>query len=121
MFDPRTVSCLNFSCLYFKSIHKKFLANNKFTKEALPSLQTPYGIQNFQNLKNSVSKLRNWDNLCTLIFDEMSMMSIMLHVGHEINEFHGFEMGSPELKIAELLRYIFLFLPNLCDSIYTLL
>jgi hypothetical protein len=121
MFDPRTVSCLNFSCLYFKSIDKKFLANNKFTKEALPSLQTPYGIQNFQNLKNSVSKLRNWDNLCTLIFDEMSMMSIMLHVGHEINEFHGFEMGSPELKIAELLRYIFLFLPNLCDSIYTLL
>jgi hypothetical protein len=87
MLDPRTVSCLNFSCLYFKSIHKKFLANNKFTKEALPSLQIPHGIQNFQNLKNSVSKLRNGNKLCTLNFDEMSTMSIMLHVGDDINEF----------------------------------
>jgi hypothetical protein len=84
MLDPRTVSCLNFSCLYFKSIHKKVLANNKFTKEAIPSLQIPHGIQ---NLKKSVSKLRNWDKLCTLIFDEMLMMSIMLHVGDDINEF----------------------------------
>jgi hypothetical protein len=25
----------------------------------------------------------------------------MLHVGYDINEFHGFEMDSPELKIAE--------------------
>jgi hypothetical protein len=36
--------------------------------------------------------------LCTLIFDEMS---IMLYVGYDINEFLGFEMDSPELKIAE--------------------
>jgi hypothetical protein len=28
-------------------------------------------------------------------------MSIMLHVGYDINEFLGFEMDSPELKIAE--------------------
>jgi hypothetical protein len=26
-------------------VHKKFLANNKFTKEAIPSLQIPHGIQ----------------------------------------------------------------------------
>jgi hypothetical protein len=25
----------------------------------------------------------------------------MLHVGYDINDFHGFEMDSPELKIAE--------------------
>jgi hypothetical protein len=75
-------------CLYYTlKVHKKFLANNKFTKEAIPSLQIPHGIQNFQNLKNSVSKLRNWDKLCTLIFDETLMMSIMLHVGDDINEF----------------------------------
>jgi hypothetical protein len=28
-------------------------------------------------------------------------MSIMLYVGYDINEFLGFEMDSPELKIAE--------------------
>jgi hypothetical protein len=28
-------------------------------------------------------------------------MSIMLHVGYDINEFLGFEMDSPELKIAQ--------------------
>jgi hypothetical protein len=94
MLDPCTVCCL----YYTLKVHKKFLANNKFTKEAIPSLQIPHGIQNFQNLKNSVSKLRNWDKLCTLIFGEMS---ITLHVGYDINEFHGFEMDSPELKIAE--------------------
>jgi hypothetical protein len=58
-------------------VHKKFLANNKFTKEAIPSVKIPHAIQ---NLKNSVSKVRNWDKLCTLIFDEMS---IMLHVGYD--------------------------------------
>jgi hypothetical protein len=95
MLDPRTVCCL----YYTLKVHKKFLANNKFTKEAILSLQIPHGIQNFQNKKKkTVSKLRNWDKLCTLIFDEMS---ITLHVGYDINEFHGFEMDSPELKIAE--------------------
>ncbi|CAH1366019.1 unnamed protein product, partial [Tenebrio molitor] len=40
LLDPRTV----FVCTL--KVHKKFLANNKFTKEAIPSLQIPHGIQN---------------------------------------------------------------------------
>jgi hypothetical protein len=75
-------------------VHKKFLANNKFTKEAIPSVKIPHDIQ---NLKNSVSKVRNWDKLCTLIFDEMS---IMLHVGYDIIEFHGFEMDKRQILVG---------------------
>jgi hypothetical protein len=54
-------------------------------------------MQNFQNLKNSVSKIRNWDKLCTLIFDEMS---IMLHVGYDITEFHGFEIDKRQILVS---------------------
>jgi hypothetical protein len=45
---------------------------------ALPTRQTMMGMLNnkviFQNLKNAVSKLSNRDKLCTLIFDEMSII-----------------------------------------------